>query len=326
MSFKRLLRTACLAAAAGLAPISAGAEEITVTHWGSAFYGAPYAVAMEKGWFKEAGANITGILTSTGGGTSVRNTLASGLPYGEVALPAALEALKSGEKLVMVNSGVGTVADIVWAVKPDSPLKSVKDLKGKKVSYTRPASVTNMLILMILEKEGIKPNEVTLVAAGGLGANFTALMQGAVDTAIIGEPIWTKEKSKLRLLFNVGDIIPPNMTQTVGVVTPEFMKEKPDLIRAIIEGRRRGAEFLYKNVDEAADITAKAYKMDAPLVREVFHAFVKIRYWDIGKFDFEGMNRMVEGMRIVGQLDKPVDWSKIVDQSFLPKDLQASLR
>ena len=326
MLFSRLLRTACLAAAFGLTAASAGADEITVTHWGSAFYGAPYAVAMEKGWFKEAGANITGILTSTGGGTSVRNTLAGGLPYGEVALPAALEALKSGEKLVMVNSGVGTVADIVWAVKPDSPLKTVKDLKGKKVSYTRPASVTNMLILMILEKEGMKASDVTLVAAGGLGANFTALMQGAVDTAIIGEPIWTKEKSKLRQLFNVGDIIPPNMTQTVGVVTPEFMKDKPDVLKAIIEGRRRGTEFLYKNVEEAADITAKAYKMDAPLVREVFQALVKIRYWDNGKFDFDGMNRMVEGMRIVGQLDKPVDWSTVVDQSFLPKDLQASLR
>jgi NitT/TauT family transport system substrate-binding protein len=66
--------------------------------------------------------------------------------------------------------------------------------------------------------------------------------------------------------------------------------------------------------------------MEPALVREVFQSFVKIRYWDNGKFDFDGMNRMVEGMRIVGQLDKPVDWSTVVDQSFLPKDLQASLR
>ena len=33
--------------AASLAPCAASAETITVTHWGSAFYGAPYAVAME---------------------------------------------------------------------------------------------------------------------------------------------------------------------------------------------------------------------------------------------------------------------------------------
>jgi hypothetical protein len=33
-------------------PMQSRAEMITVTHWGSAFYGAPYAVAMEKGFFK----------------------------------------------------------------------------------------------------------------------------------------------------------------------------------------------------------------------------------------------------------------------------------
>ena len=326
MLLRHILRSVCALAAMGLAATAARAEEITVTHWGSAFYGAPYAIAMEKGWFKEAGVNITGILTSSGGGTSVRNTLASGLPYGEVALPAALEALKSGEKLIMVNAGVGTVADIVWAVKPDSPLKTVQDMKGKKVSYTRPASVTNMLILMILEKQGMKASDVTLVAAGGLGANLTALMQGAVDTAIIGEPLWTQEKSKLRELFRVDAILPPNMTQTVGVVTPEFAKNKPEQVRGIIEGRRRGTEYLYKNIDEAADITAKAYKMDANLIRQVFKEYARIHYWDVGKFDFDGMNRMVEGMRLVGQLKEPVDWAPIVDQSFLPKELQASLK
>ena len=66
---------------------AAVAETITVTHWGAAFYGAPYAVAMDRGFFQKHGADVTGVLTSTGGGTSVRNTLASDLPYGEVALP-----------------------------------------------------------------------------------------------------------------------------------------------------------------------------------------------------------------------------------------------
>src|SRR6478672_834723 len=89
---------------AALAP-SARAETITVTHWGAAFYGAPYAVAMEKGFFKKRGVDITGILTSAGGGTSVRNTLAGDLPFGEVALSAAVEAIKNGIPLRIIGSG-----------------------------------------------------------------------------------------------------------------------------------------------------------------------------------------------------------------------------
>ena len=62
--------------------INVRAENITVTHWGASFYGAPYAVAMQKGWFKTDKFDVTGIITSTGGGTSVRNTLASNIPIG----------------------------------------------------------------------------------------------------------------------------------------------------------------------------------------------------------------------------------------------------
>src|SRR5450759_5598685 len=113
--------------------VSAGAraETITVTHWGSAFYGAPYAVAMEKGFFKKHGVDVTGILTSQGGGTSVRNTLAGDLPFGEVALSAAVEAINNGVPLVIIGGGVQSVADILWMAKKGSPLHSINDLVGK---------------------------------------------------------------------------------------------------------------------------------------------------------------------------------------------------
>ena len=85
----RLLPFAAAITAAAL-PLQSQAETITVTHWGAAFYGAPFAVAMEKDFFKKYGVDITGVLTSQGGGTSVRNTLAGDLPYGEVASSAAI--------------------------------------------------------------------------------------------------------------------------------------------------------------------------------------------------------------------------------------------
>src|SRR4029077_10040556 len=75
---------------------AARAETITVTHWGGQFYGVPYAVAMDKGFFKKNGVDVTGILTAAGGGTAVRNTLAGGIPFGEVSLAAAVQAINSG--------------------------------------------------------------------------------------------------------------------------------------------------------------------------------------------------------------------------------------
>ena len=95
-TFKRALTALAWAGMALASATAARAEEIVVTHYGSLLYGLPYAIALEKGYFKEAGVDISGILTSKGGGTSVRNMMAGETLFAEVALPAALAAIKEG--------------------------------------------------------------------------------------------------------------------------------------------------------------------------------------------------------------------------------------
>src|SRR3546814_10448266 len=123
----------------------AAAVNLTVTHWADGMYGAPFAVALEKGYFKDAGIDVTGFITSQGGGTTVRNALASDIPYGEVALSAAIAAIKQGVKLTIVHGGVISLADNVWVAMKDSPLTSIQDVKGKRLGYSSPKSVTDMV-------------------------------------------------------------------------------------------------------------------------------------------------------------------------------------
>jgi len=330
MRFLRIFRNLALtAAAAALLMVSAAfatltparAETITVTHWGSAFYGAPYAVAMAKGFFKKRGVDITGILTSAGGGTSVRNTLAGDLPFGEVALPAALLAINSGQPIKMISGGVESVADILWITQPDSPFNSIKDLAGKKVAFTSPGSVTNMLILMCLKAAGMEPKDVKLLPAGDNGANLAAVLNRAVDAAMNGEPLYSENKGKIKPVFWSKDCGTADMTQTVGITTTEFAATGGDKLRAILAARREGVEYIIKNPDESADIVAKAYNGDPKLYRDVFKHFVEIKYFGDGRFNFAGMNRMAEGMQLVGTLKSPPDWKKLIDPQFLPQDL-----
>jgi len=301
----------------------ADAETITVTHWGAAFYGAPYAVAMEKGFFKQHGVDISGIMTSTGGGTSVRNTLAGELPYGEVALSAAIEAIKAGQPIRIVCAAVESVADILWIAKPDAPMSSIKDIVGRKIGYTSPGSVTNMLILMAMKAQAIDSSQVTLVPVGGIGANLAAVLSGAIDAGMTGEPVWSQARAKVKPVFWTKDVLPPNMTQTVGIVTEEFARTQPDKIRAIIEGRRDGVKYIIAHPDEAADIVARTYNISPELTREVFGHFLEIGYWSEGALDYVAMDHMIEGLQIVGKLKAPMDWRTVVDVSFLPPDLQA---
>jgi NitT/TauT family transport system substrate-binding protein len=109
------------------------------------------------------------------------------------------------------------------------------------------------------------------------------------------------------------------VTQTVGVTTAEFAKANPDKVKAIIEGRRRGVEFIYQHPKEAAAIVAKVYAFDAKIMEEAMLAMAKANYWSNGDFDLPGMNAMAEGLKLMGVIDGAPDWPKLIDRSFLKR-------
>lgn len=324
MATRRLFAALCLAATLGLAA-PARAETITVTHWGGQFYGAPYAVAMKKGFFKDNGVDVTGILTAAGGGTAVRNTLAGGIPFGEVSLAAAVQAMNAGQKLAIIGGGVQTVADQLWLVKKGSPLTGIKELAGKRVSFTAPGSVSNMVLLMALKANGMSAKDVQLIPAGDLGANLAAVSNGAVDAGFSDELVLSQNTHLAQPLFFVRDVMSPKMMQTVLITTAEYARAKPEIIRGIIAARRQGLAYMAANPDESGAIVAAAYNNpNVPLFQAEVKKLLELRYWSEGKLDYEGMNAMVEGLRITGQLKGEVDWSKYVDTTYLPPELRAS--
>ena len=298
------------------------AEEISVTQWGSSLYGLPYAVAMDKGLFKKAGVDITGILSSGGGGTTVRNILASKTPYGEVAVSAALAAQRQGLDLVIVNVGTHSVAEASMVAMPNSGVRSVADLAGKKVAITSPKGVSEMLLLMVLKAKGIDAGKVTRVASGGYVNGLTLLEQGGVSGAVLIEPLSIIRKDEYRTVYRAGDILQP-MTTSVGITTREFAKAHPDTLRAIIAGRRAGVDATYADPAGAAKFLQTDFKLAPDVAREAVDNMVKSRMWSDGEFDRVELDRMTEGLKLIGELNGDVDWPKLVDTSFLPADLKA---
>lgn len=301
------------------------AEEISVTQWGQSLYGAPFAVDMEKGLFKKAGIDITGIIGSAGGGTTVRNILASATPYGEVALPAALAAAaQGGLDLIIVNVGTRTVAESSLVTMPNSDIKTINDLIGKKVAITSPKSSSEMIFLMELKAKGIDPSQITRVAAGGYPPALTMLEQGAVSAAGLIEPLSIIRKDRYRTVLAAKDVLPP-MTTSVGITTREFAKNNPDKLRAIIAGRRAAVEAIYANPAEAAAILQKSWNFDPAVAKVAVDNMIGPKMWSLGDFDRAELERTVEGLRLIGEVKGDIDWSKLIDQSFLPADLQRKL-
>ena len=300
---------------------AARAEEIVVTHYGSLLYGVPYAIAMEKGYFKEAGVDITGILTSKGGGTSVRNMMAGETLFAEVALPAALSAIKEGFNIKIISGGTDGRSSF-WVTRPGEKIDKPEDLKGKRFVYSRPKSVSESITLAVLKSWNVPATDVKMVAIGDFGAGLTALEHNKIDVAIIPEPIYSqKEKAgvKYKILPWLDERLPA-YAQTVGIATDEAIAKQGPKLKAVIEARRKGVEFLYANPKEAAAIVAKAYNLPPDVATSAIGNVLKMNptWWGRGDLKQPLMEAMAEALGSVGALQLPVDWKAATNDSFAP--------
>jgi len=309
-------------ATASLQP--ARASEIAVSQYGRVTATLPWAVAIEKGYFKDEGIDINQIISGKGGGTTLRNMLASDLPYGEVATSAALAAQRSGIDVVIVNTASDHIGEIALVANPKSSIHKVQDLKDKKVGFTNPKSTSELLDRLALKAAGMA-GKAQLVATGGFGGGLTLLDTGGIDAAPLIDPILTLKPDKYRVIFHFADLI-PRMTWLVGITTRRFAKEHPDTVRKLIKIHQRGVDFIYSHRDEAMRIYAKVWQQDPKAVATYFPKYFGYKgEWSPGGFDKEALSKMSEGLQLTGEVKGPVNWKDAIDQQFLPKDLQKPL-
>jgi len=306
---------------------AAEAEQIVVSNYGIAANGMPYAIAMEKGFFKAEGADVTGILSSNGGGTTIRNLLGGNLDYGEVDLAGTVTAIEQGNDLHIISDNVLTVGEFVWAVNPDSPIKTLADFKGHKIGYTNPRSTSQALNVLLLQTIGFTQADVNTIKVGGFGEQVVALDIGAIEVATLADPVWSKNSAKLRTVVRGADALPP-LCNVIGVATGKAIAEHGDFLRAVLRARRKAVEFMYAHPDEAGDIIAKVYDLDPTIVHEAVHNLTTMvpgatrPYWGAGRFDIKGMDGMIAAQRSVGAYSGTPNWEKMIDRSFLADDLK----
>jgi NitT/TauT family transport system substrate-binding protein len=322
---RRLIYCAAFAAFAFYGP--ARAEQIVVSNYGIAANGMPYAIAMEKGFFKQEGADVTGILSSNGGGTTIRNLLGGNLDYGEVDLAGTVAAIEQGNDLHIISDNVLTVGEFVWAVKPDSPIKSLSDFKGRKIGYTNPRSTSQALNVLLVQTIGLTQADVNPTKVGGFGEQVVALDIGAIDVATLADPVWSKNSAKLRTVVRAADALPP-LCNVIGVATGRAIAEHGDFLRAVLRARRKAVEFMYAHPDEAGDIIGKVYDLDPAIARQAVRNLTTMApgatrpYWGTGRFDIKGMDGMIAAQRGVGAYSGTPNWDKMIDRSFLADDLR----
>lgn len=319
-----LLAAACGGGGAG-APARGDGElfqmEITVTHWPTLLYAVPYAVAMENGYFEDEGIEITEIVGSEGGGTTVRNVITGGLPLGEVATPAAVQAAMQGANVTIVGGGVAGIDEINWVAAQDSDISGIEDLVGTRVGFTNPGSVTQGLLNLSLSRQGIDPQSVRQVATGGVSEGLTLLEEGGVEATANLEPVFSAQggEDTWKVVFWASEYVPA-FQQTVIIASPELVEDNPDVLRGFLAARQRAVDFIRDNVEEAARIYAEVSELPEEATLAALKRVDPERYYATGLVP-EGLQAVEEEMQLIELLEpgQEVAWEDLINQEFLPE-------
>src|SRR6185369_10689201 len=140
----------------------------------------PLFIALEEGIFQKYGYEVSGIFM---GGSPLINSaiLAGEFPIGYTGGGAIISSRLGGSDLIAIASPLPVLTIDGWS-RPD--IKSIGELRGKRVGVTRFGASSYFSALSMLEAGGVKPAEVTFIQNGGVGESFAALQGGRVDVCM----------------------------------------------------------------------------------------------------------------------------------------------
>jgi len=177
---KKLL-PAVLALALAASPAAAADKLTVLLDWFVNPDHAPLIIAKEQGYFERHGLDVE--LVAPADPSAPPRLVAAG--QGDVAVtyqPDLMLQLKEGLPLVRFGTLIETPLNALIVLE-DGPVKSLADLKGKKIGYSV-ASIQSAYLTAMLESVGLTMDDVEMV-----NVNFnlvTALLAGQVDAAIDG--------------------------------------------------------------------------------------------------------------------------------------------
>ena len=248
-----LAAAGAVAAAATLPRAAFAADKIGLDY---AYYNPPSLVLKSKGWLEEAlakrGTSVEWVL-SLGSNKANQFLQAGAIQFGSTAGSAALLARANGSpiKTVFLYSRPEWTALVV---PKDSALKSVRDLKGKKVAATRGTDPW-FFLLRSLQGAGLQPADVQLVDLQHPDGR-TALERGQVDAWAGLDPHMAASQldAGSRLLYrNVA-------FNTWGAlnVREDFLAQHPEVVTIVLQQYDRARKYAASHVDETAALLSDA--------------------------------------------------------------------
>ena len=293
-------------------------------------YYLPLTIAEQRGYFKEQGLNVT-INDFAGGARSLQALVGGSIDIVAGAYEHTIRMQAKGQDIRAVIE-LGRFPGMVLAVKKEKAarIKSFKDLKGAKIGVTAPGSSTNFFVNALIAKEGLKPEDVSIIGVGTGATAVAAIKKGDIDAIVNLDPAISK-------LTQDGDIViladsrteednmklfGGNNPAAVVYLKADFIDKNPVTAQHIVNAFYKALKWLETATpdDVAKTVPEEYYLGDRPLYLAAVKASSAM-YSRNGLISEQGMKN---GHDMLVQFDKEladakVDLKKTFDDRFVKK-------
>lgn len=228
----------------------------------------PAELTEKLGYFKDQGLDVQ--LMDESAGQSAEEALLAGQVDGVVGFyDHTIDLQAKGKSLESVVQFGATPGEyLVVSDKEKDQIKSLTDLKGKKIGITGLGSSTNFLASYLVVKGGNKTSDYTPVPVGAGQTLIAAIQQGKIDAAVTTEPTVTQLKQRNLASVMLDMSTTDGAKQSLGGTYPaaclymqtEYVQQHPDVVQKLVNAFVKTMQYIHTHsAAEIADQLPASY-------------------------------------------------------------------
>jgi ABC-type nitrate/sulfonate/bicarbonate transport system substrate-binding protein len=276
----------------------------------------PLDVGIETGQFAKQGLTVEA--SAFGGDAKLQQAMAAdGIDIGIGSGPGmAFTAKGAPVKAVAAMAGIPT--NMALMVSYNSAIKSVDDLKGKRIGVTTVGSLTDWIGKRIGVLKGWGPKGIDIVAIGGMEPARAAMKINQIDGYISSlESGFALEEAKEWRVITTATPFVDHFITHVFFAREELIEKRPQAIRAFLQGWFNTIAFMKANKAKTVDITAKVINLSPAVIGRAYDEEVGI-FSDDGVFDPKAVAALKQSFIEMGLLKEIPDDKVMFTTRFVP--------
>jgi ABC-type nitrate/sulfonate/bicarbonate transport system substrate-binding protein len=230
-----------------------------------------------------------------------------GMGYASKGVPAhAVAALASEPR------------NMALVVTNNSGIKSVDDLKGKRVGVTTAGALTDWLTRRLAQSKGWGPDGLEVIPMGEMRTRLAAMRAGELQASVnsIEEGLALQERGEGHVLATFGEAVPDFHTHVI-FATDAMIQKNPDIVRRFLRAWFKVAKFMRENRAATVASVSKTMQVSEKVTDMAYDDEIRILSPD-GAFSPKAVEVIRASLKDLGILDTLPDAKALFNPDFVP--------